>query len=55
TLPATLAHERRVNPISRADLPHVRDRAEALSGKMLNSSLDTFVPLRELKNQYRTK
>ncbi|HEZ3154966.1 TPA: hydroxyacylglutathione hydrolase [Neisseria meningitidis] len=55
TLPVTLAHERRVNPFLRVDLPHVRDRAEALSGKTLNSSLDTFVALRELKNQYRTK
>ena len=55
TLPVTLAHERRINPFLRVDLPHVRARAEALSGKTLNSSLDTFVALRELKNRYRTK
>lgn len=53
TLPVTLAHERRVNPFLRTEIPAVRQRAEALVGKTLNSGLEVFAALRELKNAYR--
>lgn len=55
TLPVTLAHERRINPFLRAHLPQVRERAEALSGKTLNTPLDVFAALRELKNSFQPK
>ena len=53
TLPVTLAHERRVNPFLRTEIPAVRQRAEALVGKTLNSGLEVFAALRGLKNTYR--
>ncbi|MBS5743569.1 MAG: hydroxyacylglutathione hydrolase, partial [Neisseria sp.] len=52
TLPVSLAHERKVNPFFRIYLPQVRARAEELSGRKLNSELEVFAALRELKNQF---
>ena len=52
TLPVTLAHERKINPFLRVDLPHVRERVEELAGKRLNSGLEVFAALRELKNRF---
>lgn len=52
TLPVTLAHERRVNPFLRVHMPQVQKRAEALSGKTLNTPLEVFTALRELKNRF---
>lgn len=52
TLPVTLAHERKINPFLRVDLPHVRERVRKLAGKRLNSSLEVFAALRELKNRF---
>ena len=52
TLPVSLAHERKVNPFLRVHLPQVQARAEELSGRKLNSELEVFAALRELKNQF---
>lgn len=52
TLPVTLAHERKINPFLRVDLSHVRERVEELAGKRLNSGLEVFAALRELKNRF---
>ena len=52
TLPVSLAHERKVNPFFRVHLPQVQARAEELSGRKLNSELEVFAALRELKNQF---
>ena len=52
TLPVTLAHERKINPFLRVDLPHVRERVQELAGKRLNSGLEVFAALRELKNRF---
>ena len=52
TLPVTLAHERKINPFLRGDLPHVRERVEDLVGKQLDSGLEVFAALRELKNRF---
>ena len=52
TLPVSLAHERKVNPFFRVHLPQVQARAEELSGRKLNSELEIFAALRELKNQF---
>ena len=52
TLPVTLAHERKINPFLRVDLPHVRERVEDLVGKRLSSGLEVFAALRELKNRF---
>jgi len=52
TLPVTLAHERKINPFLRVDLPHVRERVEDLVGKQLDSGLEVFAALRELKNRF---
>ena len=52
TLPVTLAHERKINPFLRVDLPQVRERVEELAGKRLNNGLEVFAALRELKNRF---
>ena len=52
TLPVTLAHERRINPFLRVDFPQVRERVEELAGQGLNSGLEVFAALRELKNRF---
>lgn len=52
TLPVTLAHERKINPFLRVDLLHVRERVEELVGKQLDSGLEVFAALRELKNRF---
>ena len=52
TLPVTLAHERKINPFLRVDLPNVRERVEDLVGKQLGSGLEVFAALRELKNRF---
>lgn len=52
TLPVTLAHERNINPFLRVGLPHVRERVEDLVGKQLDSGLEVFAALRELKNRF---
>jgi len=52
TLPVTLAHERRINPFLRVDFPQVRERVEELAGRGLNSGLEVFAALRELKNRF---
>ncbi|MRN37245.1 hydroxyacylglutathione hydrolase [Neisseria sp. N95_16] len=52
TLPVTLLHERKVNPFLRVGLPQVWERVESLSGKKLNTELEVFAALRELKNQF---
>ena len=52
TLPVTLAHERKINPFLRVDLPHVRERVEELAVKRLSSGLEVFAALRELKNRF---
>ena len=54
TLPVTLAHERKINPFLRVDLPQVRERVEELVGKQLDSGLEVFAALRELKNRFRS-
>lgn len=52
TLPVTLAHERKINPFLRVDLLHVRERVGELVGKQLDSGLEVFAALRELKNRF---
>lgn len=52
TLPVTLLHERKVNPFLRVGLPQVWERVESLSGKKLDTELEVFAALRELKNQF---
>ena len=52
TLPVTLAHERKINPFLRVNLLHVRERVEELVGKQLDSGLEVFAALRELKNRF---
>ena len=52
TLPVTLSHERKINPFLRVDLLHVRERVDELVGKQLDSGLEVFAALRELKNRF---
>ena len=53
TLPATLGHERRINPFLRCREPAVRAAAEARAGRPLASASDVFAVVRAWKDGFR--
>lgn len=53
TLPATLGHERRINPFLRCREPAVRAAAEARAGRTLASASDVFAVVRAWKDGFR--
>jgi len=53
TLPATLGHERRINPFLRCREPAVRAAAEARAGRPLAGADDVFAVVRGWKDGFR--
>jgi hydroxyacylglutathione hydrolase len=53
TLPATLGHERRINPFLRCREPAVRAAAEARAGRSLAAASDVFAVVRGWKDEFR--
>ncbi|QEY27172.1 hydroxyacylglutathione hydrolase [Neisseria zalophi] len=50
TLPVTLAHERKVNPFLRTDKAAIVSNVADWCGQPLNSELEVFAAMREMKN-----
>ncbi|MFN3628894.1 MAG: hydroxyacylglutathione hydrolase, partial [Casimicrobiaceae bacterium] len=53
TLPSTLALERATNPFLRCHVPAVRERVQSARGIEVCSPLDTFIALRQWKDEFR--